>query len=107
MLLNSDKAKFSINSEMLYDQYALQAYILLACQNAKGGLFDKPGKYPDLFHTNYATAGLILSQESLIKDLNISISYHDSLDFEEMDPIFCVNKSLVNKARSYFLNKHK
>ena len=105
MLLNNDKSKFSINSEMLYDQCALQAYILLACQNHKGGLFDKPGKNPDLFHTNYASSGLILSQESLIKDLNISISYHESLEFEQMDPIFCVSKDLVNKARSYFLNK--
>ena len=94
MLLNNDKSKFSINSEMLYDQCALQAYILLACQNHKGGLFDKPGKNPDLFHTNYASSGLILSQESLIKDLNISISY--------VSLHFCLSRFLFSFHYSHF-----
>ncbi|KAJ1811851.1 CAAX farnesyltransferase (FTase) subunit beta [Coemansia sp. RSA 2598] len=51
--------------DYLYDRAALQRYILACCQNTKkgmGGLRDKPGKSPDLYHTMYCLAGLSLAQ---------------------------------------------
>jgi protein farnesyltransferase subunit beta len=97
--------KYSYDKELLYDQLALQAYILIACQYSSGGLVDKPGKRPDLFHTNYATAGLSLSQETLLTgDVKISLSANDTLELEALSPIFCVSKEKVDKARDYFWN---
>lgn len=33
------------NSSWVFDQQALQQYILIACQEFDGGIKDKPGKY--------------------------------------------------------------
>ncbi|KAJ2689397.1 CAAX farnesyltransferase (FTase) subunit beta [Coemansia spiralis] len=47
----------------IYDRAALQRYILACCQDRRsGGLRDKPGKSPDLYHTMYCLIGLSLSQ---------------------------------------------
>ncbi|CDJ68266.1 protein farnesyltranstransferase beta subunit, putative [Eimeria necatrix] len=40
----------------------LQQYILCCCQAENGGLRDKPGKPPDLYHSCYALSGLSISQ---------------------------------------------
>ena len=105
MLLEFDK-KYSYESEMLYDQYALQAYIILACQQ-QYGIVDKPGKKQDLFHLNYAGVGLSLSQKSIMQEegnnfVKICLSYHESLELTEMDPIFCVPKEKLSRAIKYF-----
>ena len=95
--------KFTYDMELLYDQLSLQAYILFACQNLQnGGLIDKPGKFPDLFHTNYATAGLSLSQECL-KD-NFKVALNSDLDdvFEKMNPIYCVTQEKIEKTLKYY-----
>ena len=100
--------KFTYDMELLYDQLSLQAYILFACQNLQtGGLIDKPGKFPDLFHTNYATAGLSLSQECL-KD-NFKVALNSDLDnvFEKLNPIYCVTQEKIEKALKYFANIKK
>ncbi|KAJ2777446.1 CAAX farnesyltransferase (FTase) subunit beta [Coemansia javaensis] len=47
----------------LYERAALQRYVLACCQDMQtGGLRDKPGKRPDLYHTMYCLLGLSLSQ---------------------------------------------
>ena len=46
----------------LFDTNALRKYILLCCQNPKGGLLDKPGKSPDFYHTCYCLSGLSLTK---------------------------------------------
>uniref|UniRef100_H2Z533 Protein farnesyltransferase subunit beta n=1 Tax=Ciona savignyi TaxID=51511 RepID=H2Z533_CIOSA len=46
----------------LYDQGALQFYLLLCCQSSFGGLVDKPGKSPDFYHTCYGLSGLSSAQ---------------------------------------------
>ena len=100
--------KFTYDMELLYDQLSLQAYILFACQNLQnGGLIDKPGKFPDLFHTNYATAGLSLSQECL-KD-NFKVALNSDLDdvFEKMNPIYCVTQEKIEKALKYYASIKK
>ncbi|KAJ1882298.1 CAAX farnesyltransferase (FTase) subunit beta [Coemansia sp. RSA 1722] len=51
--------------DYLYDRAALQRYVLACCQDLTkntGGLRDKPGKSPDLYHTMYCLAGLSLAQ---------------------------------------------
>lgn len=46
----------------LFDQGALQEYILICCQDLRGGLVDKPGKSRDFYHTCYTLSGLSVAQ---------------------------------------------
>lgn len=46
----------------MFEQQALQEYILLCCQNPSGGLLDKPGKARDFYHTCYCLSGLSIAQ---------------------------------------------
>jgi protein farnesyltransferase subunit beta len=50
----------------LFDQRALQQYVTLTCQGAvaTSGIRDKPGKFPDFYHTCYALSGLSVAQMS-------------------------------------------
>lgn len=109
LIMNGNQIKYSVDCELLYDQLALQAYILFACQHHSGGLIDKPGKNPDLFHTNYASAGLSLSQKCLISNYNniedqikVCLSSSSTLDLMELNPIFCVATDKVEQAKNYY-----
>eukprot|EP01121_Diplochlamys_sp_Union-15-3_P002136 TRINITY_DN11856_c0_g1_i1.p1 TRINITY_DN11856_c0_g1~~TRINITY_DN11856_c0_g1_i1.p1 ORF type:complete len:352 (-),score=62.13 TRINITY_DN11856_c0_g1_i1:9-1064(-) len=50
----------------LFNQIALQEYILLCCQGTNGGLRDKPGKTRDFYHTCYCLSGLSIAQHNPI-----------------------------------------
>ncbi|XP_050037466.2 protein farnesyltransferase subunit beta [Dermacentor andersoni] len=62
------KVLFSLGNECLsmeswmFDQDALQEYILICCQEPAGGLIDKPGKPRDYYHTCYLLSGLSVAQ---------------------------------------------
>lgn len=49
----------------LFDQYALQEYVLMCCQHPGGGLIDKPGKNRDYYHTCYCLSGLSVAQNNI------------------------------------------
>lgn len=48
----------------LFDQTALQDYLLICAQPERGGMRDKPGKEPDFYHTCYCLSGLAVAQHS-------------------------------------------
>ncbi|KAG5277253.1 hypothetical protein AALO_G00115420 [Alosa alosa] len=54
----------------MFQQQALQEYILLCCQNPAGGLLDKPGKSRDFYHTCYCLSGLSVAQHFGNRDLH-------------------------------------
>lgn len=54
----------------MFEQQALQEYILLCCQNPTGGLLDKPGKSRDFYHTCYCLSGLSIAQHFGNMDLH-------------------------------------
>ncbi|KAG7283042.1 hypothetical protein CRUP_012935, partial [Coryphaenoides rupestris] len=54
----------------MFEQQALQEYILLCCQNPAGGLVDKPGKSRDFYHTCYCLSGLSIAQHFGNMDLH-------------------------------------
>ncbi|NXI95768.1 FNTB farnesyltransferase, partial [Psophia crepitans] len=54
----------------MFDQSALQEYILLCCQCPAGGLLDKPGKSRDFYHTCYCLSGLAIAQHFGSGDLH-------------------------------------
>ncbi|KAH8725071.1 terpenoid cyclases/protein prenyltransferase alpha-alpha toroid [Phaeosphaeriaceae sp. PMI808] len=113
-------------SAKIWNRTALSRYILAACQDKKGGLKDKPGKYPDAYHTCYNLAGLSAAQhkyvydESVNKDIggaNLGAPYHwkTDLDYETEDliwdsddvvrtihPVFIIPYRSVYECRRYF-----
>lgn len=44
-ILSTQGKMFNSSDHWLFNQEALQEYILICCQNPHGGLLDKPGKY--------------------------------------------------------------
>lgn len=46
----------------LFNEEALQDYLLCCCQDTAGGLLDKPDKRRDYYHTCYALSGLSVTQ---------------------------------------------
>lgn len=56
----------------LWSRTALGRYILACCQEKKGGLKDKPGKYSDAYHTCYNLAGLSASQHKYVYDPDVN-----------------------------------
>lgn len=46
----------------LFEHRALQEYLLVCCQDSRGGLIDKPGKSRDYYHTCYTLSGLSVAQ---------------------------------------------
>ncbi|CAO3670689.1 unnamed protein product [Umbelopsis ramanniana] len=54
--------------DYLFDRDALQRYILICCQDERGGLADKPGVGPDYYHTCYCLSGLSTAQHHVYYD---------------------------------------
>eukprot|EP01087_Luapelamoeba_hula_P007838 TRINITY_DN1925_c0_g1_i1.p1 TRINITY_DN1925_c0_g1~~TRINITY_DN1925_c0_g1_i1.p1 ORF type:complete len:308 (-),score=33.50 TRINITY_DN1925_c0_g1_i1:99-1022(-) len=48
----------------LFDQRAMQNYIVFCCQDDDGGLRDKPSRSRDFYHTCYALSGLSIAQNN-------------------------------------------
>lgn len=53
--------------ELLFNVTNLQEYLLICCQDLRGGLIDKPGKSRDFYHTCYTLSGLSVAQYLLNK----------------------------------------
>jgi len=54
--------------DYLFDRDALQRYILICCQDERGGLADKPGLHADYYHTCYCLSGLSTAQHQVYYD---------------------------------------
>jgi protein farnesyltransferase subunit beta len=105
MITIADKERFSFSDELLFNQLALQSYITLCCQESSGGLMDKPGTRPDLFHTNYSLCGLSLSETTFIKDVPILLGDDPSLELNRIHPVYSINGNKVTEAKKYFKEK--
>lgn len=62
ILSQMDGSSANVEGEYIFNQQALQGYIILCCQQGQGGLKDKPTKYPDIYHTCYSLSGMSISQ---------------------------------------------
>lgn len=113
-------------SSSIWNRTALARYILAAAQDKKGGLRDKPGKYPDAYHTCYNLAGLSAAQHKYMYDENVNkdigsaslgAPYHwkTDLDYEiesvvwdaddvvkTIHPVFVIPYRSVYECRRYF-----
>lgn len=85
--------------EPLFDNRALQEYILICCQCPNGGLLDKPGKKRDIFHTCYTISGLSIAQHFLNEN---HILGPNSNQVEITHPLHNIRIDFVLKATRYF-----
>ncbi|XP_069564584.1 protein farnesyltransferase subunit beta isoform X2 [Brachyistius frenatus] len=88
----------------MFEQQALQEYILLCCQNPTGGLLDKPGKSRDFYHTCYCLSGLSVAQHFGNMDL-----HHEMILGKEENrlapthPVYNICPEKVARALHHFL----
>jgi len=62
ILAQKQGTTMNVEGEFLFNQEALQGYVIMCCQGVQGGLRDKPTKHPDIYHTCYALSGMSVSQ---------------------------------------------
>ncbi|KAF2903109.1 hypothetical protein ILUMI_03070 [Ignelater luminosus] len=85
---------------LLFNQNALQEYILVCCQHPGGGLLDKPGKPRDIYHTCYTLSGLSVAQHCVDGSLNVLGPADNKLG--KTHPIYNIGPEAVLKAASHF-----
>ena len=54
-----------LSGELVFNQKALQTYVLRCAQQTSGGMRDKPGKHRDYYHSCYSLSGLSISQNAV------------------------------------------
>ncbi|XP_026822060.1 protein farnesyltransferase subunit beta [Rhopalosiphum maidis] len=85
----------------MYDYQALQEYVLICCQNRySGGLIDKPGKPPDVYHTCYVLSGLSIAQHA-VENSSCVIGKPENI-LNKNNPIYNIEESCLQKALKYF-----
>ncbi|XP_053976993.1 protein farnesyltransferase subunit beta-like [Hylaeus volcanicus] len=83
----------------LFDQEALQEYLLICCQHPHGGFLDRPDCYPDLYHTCYALSGLSVAQNS---PWSVVIGPRTTNLVNIIHPVYNLVMPCANKALEYF-----
>ncbi|KAK6180951.1 hypothetical protein SNE40_008911 [Patella caerulea] len=98
---NEDPA-VSANS-WLFDQRALQEYLLVCCQHPNGGLIDKPGKARDYYHTCYCLSGLSVAQHFVSGHLyKTNVVGSPKNKVRSVHPVFNIGVNAVVIAQRYF-----
>lgn len=97
-----DNEQFLTEGKWLFNQAALQEYILCCCQYPTGGLIDKPGLHPDYYHTCYCLTGLSIAQNS-----PIPFVVPDTVDapLPPVNPIYSMDVEAVAFAKRYLASK--
>ncbi|XP_062823277.1 protein farnesyltransferase subunit beta isoform X3 [Anolis carolinensis] len=90
----------------MFDQEALQEYILLCCQCPAGGLLDKPGKSRDFYHTCYCLSGLSIAQHfgsgDLLHEVILGVPENR---LQPTHPVYNISPGKVVQAVMHFLKK--
>ncbi|XP_040576755.1 protein farnesyltransferase subunit beta [Lepeophtheirus salmonis] len=101
-LVPDDKKKDEILPQAwLYNQINLQRYLLICCQDPRGGLIDKPGKSRDYYHTCYALSGLSIAQHSRNKKF---VYGNASNELKPSHVLYNIGVDAVSKALEFFKN---
>ncbi|XP_017589235.1 PREDICTED: protein farnesyltransferase subunit beta [Corvus brachyrhynchos] len=88
----------------MFDQLALQEYILLCCQCPACGLLDKPGKSRDFYHTCYCLSGLAIAQHFGSGDLHneVVLGIPENC-LQATHPVYNIAPEKVARAVMHFL----
>lgn len=84
----------------LFNQRALQEYLLCCCQETTGGLFDKPGKRRDFYHTCYSIAGLSVAQNNVTSKTIVGNTKENKL--LHVHPLYNIDLLAVKFAETFF-----
>ncbi|OMJ25248.1 Protein farnesyltransferase subunit beta [Smittium culicis] len=90
---DNNEPGLNYHQDLLFDRMMLQKYILLCCQahpilkagdrgnnkRSACGLRDKPGTFPDYYHTSYCLSGLSVSQHYLVQQKDAAIPELDDI----------------------------
>eukprot|EP00095_Tigriopus_kingsejongensis_P000668 maker-scaffold340_size202118-snap-gene-0.18 protein:Tk00668 transcript:maker-scaffold340_size202118-snap-gene-0.18-mRNA-1 annotation:"protein farnesyltransferase subunit beta" len=85
----------------LFHQEALQEYLLLCCQEPRGGLVDKPGKARDFYHTCYCLSGLSVAQHGP-NGTRLVLGSQPETSLMEVHPLYNIGMKAAYKASEYF-----
>lgn len=84
--------KLSLNTierSQWIDSAKLKEFILSTQDKETGGFADRPGDYPDPFHTLFGLAALSLMQHKGEITLPVQL--------DQIDPLFCMPKSIIER----------
>lgn len=88
---------------VLFNQGALQEYVIICCQALPGGGFiDKPGKHRDVYHTCYALSGLSVAQHGTGAGDPFIVG-RPSNELNRIHPLYNVAPHLAYNAVHYFI----
>jgi protein farnesyltransferase subunit beta len=95
------------NGHLLFNQDALQAYILRCAQDPEGGLKDKPGKPRDFYHSCYSLSGLSVAQNYSDGAEGSPAHVHGDLNnlLEPTSVVYNVGLSALRESLTYFAEK--
>lgn len=96
-ILMSQEDKAIQQEHFMFDQKALQEYLLLCCQHRNGGLIDKPGKGRDFYHTCYCLSGLSIAQMG--KD---DVIGDPENELKPTHPLYNIELQRANNATKFF-----
>jgi len=88
------------DTEWMFNQTALQEYLLLCCQQETGGLRDKPIKHADFYHTCYGLFGLSISQHNPSGSLSVLGDAKNLL--LSINPLFQMTNDSVSFVLDHF-----
>ncbi|XP_045528587.1 protein farnesyltransferase subunit beta isoform X3 [Pieris brassicae] len=87
---------------VLFNQGALQEYIIVCCQSPEGGLIDKPGKPRDIYHTCYTLSGLSVAQHGTGTGESLVIGASET-ELNRVHPLHNIAPHMVYNAVHYFI----
>ncbi|CAL1540060.1 unnamed protein product [Lymnaea stagnalis] len=104
MIMCTDDDDQSLSAERwMFNQEALQEYILICCQHVHGGLIDKPGKARDHYHTCYCLSGLSVAQHFVGGSLsNDIILGNPQNNLRPVQPVYNISLDSVMMAQKHF-----
>jgi len=88
----------------LFNQKALQEYLIFCCQELEGGLRDKPGKKRDYYHTCYCLSGMSVAQHNPPEYTPATTVHNNSSTnlLKPTDALYNIGPNQVIKAKEYF-----
>ncbi|XP_002735484.1 protein farnesyltransferase subunit beta-like [Saccoglossus kowalevskii] len=103
MVLSKQGDKTLSGDNWMFDQGALQEYVLICCQHFSGGLIDKPGKSRDHYHTCYCLSGLSVAQHFTSGSLcHESVLGHADNELRRVHPLYNIGLKAALDANKYF-----
>ena len=91
-----------IPDNMLFSIGSLQEYLLICCQDSRGGLIDKPGKSRDFYHTCYTLSGLSVAQNTHDSEMTKYVLGQEENEINSTHPLYNIGIESTLSAAKFF-----